>query len=235
MKRFIKTFCIILALVCLSACFVSCVSEERKAEIAETIKNAEAADVSEISKYIDALDADCFKKSNAKTNYVMLEISSYGKIVVALRPDVAPISVKNFQSLVADGFYDGLIFHRVIEDFMIQGGGYTRNLKKVTSESITGEFASNGIENDLLHLRGVISMARTNVPDSASSQFFIIHKDSSHLDGDYAAFGYVIAGLDVVDKIASVQTGVNYQMSATNWPTQNVVIKSAYFVSPIVD
>ena len=228
MKRFIKIISIVLALVCVSACFVSCTSKEKKAEIADTVAKAEAAGVSEISKYINALDADSFKKSKSETNYVMIEVSGYGKIVVALRPDVAPISAQNFKKLVSEKFYNGLVFHRVIKDFMIQGGGYTSSFQTKDADSIKGEFNSNGVKNDLLHLRGVLSMARTNVKDSASSQFFIMHKDSPHLDGDYAAFGYVIAGLEVVDKIASVKTGYG------DWPVQNVVIKSAYFVTPIV-
>ena len=228
MKKYIRILCAVLALVCVLACFVSCTSKEEKAEIAKIIEEAEAASVSEIAKYVNALDADCFKKSKEETNYVMLEISGYGKIVVALRPDTAPISAQNFKDLVSDKFYDGLIFHRVIKDFMIQGGGYTTNFKDTNAKSIKGEFKSNGVENNLLHLRGVLSMARTSVKDSASSQFFIMHKDSPHLDGDYAAFGYVISGLEVVDKIANVKTGYG------DWPVQNVVIKSAYFVSPIV-
>lgn len=228
MKRFIKILCAMLALICVTMCFVSCKSNEEKSENAEIITKAEAAGASEIKEYINALNADDFKKSKKETNYVMFDISGYGKIVVALRPDIAPISAANFKKLVSEKFYDGLVFHRVIKDFMIQGGGFTTSFKQKPAESIKGEFRSNGVENNLLHLRGVLSMARTSVTDSASSQFFIMHKDSPHLDGDYAAFGYTIAGLEVVDKIASVKTGYG------DCPVQNVVIKSAYFVSPIV-
>ena len=121
-----------------------------------------------------------------------------------LYPDVAPITVKNFISLIEKNFYDGLIFHRVIPGFMIQGGGLDAQMKEKACPSIKGEFRSNGVQNDLLHTRGVLSMARTMVKDSASSQFFIMHDVAPHLDGEYAAFGKIIDGLDVVDEIASV-------------------------------
>ncbi|MCD7894056.1 MAG: peptidylprolyl isomerase [Erysipelotrichaceae bacterium] len=124
-----------------------------------------------------------------------------------LYPNIAPITVNNFVNLINEHFYDGLIFHRVIPGFMIQGGGYDRNHYEKKCPSIKGEFASNGITNDLKHTRGVISMARTMVKDSASSQFFIMHKDAPHLDGEYAAFGKITEGLEVVDEIANAPTG----------------------------
>ncbi|MCD7949616.1 MAG: peptidylprolyl isomerase [Erysipelotrichaceae bacterium] len=124
-----------------------------------------------------------------------------------LYPDIAPITVNNFIKLINEQFYDGLIFHRVIPGFMIQGGGYDRNHHEKSCSAIKGEFASNGVINDLKHTRGVISMARTMVKDSASSQFFIMHEDAPHLDGEYAAFGKIIEGLDVVDEIANTPTG----------------------------
>ncbi|MCD7840035.1 MAG: peptidylprolyl isomerase [Erysipelotrichaceae bacterium] len=124
-----------------------------------------------------------------------------------LYPDIAPITVNNFVNLINDHFYDGLIFHRVIAGFMIQGGGYDRNHHEKICPSIKGEFASNGVVNDLKHTRGVISMARTMVKDSASSQFFIMHADAPHLDGEYAAFGKIIEGLEVIDEIANTPTG----------------------------
>ncbi len=229
MKKFMKILCAIMAIICVSASLASCVSASKKAEIAETIKNAEEADITDVYKYINALDTDSFKKSNEETNYVMIEVNGYGKIVLALRPDTAPISVENFKKLVSEKFYDGLIFHRVIKDFMIQGGGYKSNFNPKNSSEIKGEFDANGVKNNLLHARGVLSMARTNEYDTASSQFFIVHKDSPHLDGQYAAFGYVIAGLGTVDKIAAVQT------NSSDYPINKVVIKSVYFVSPIVD
>ncbi len=122
-----------------------------------------------------------------------------------LYPEIAPITVKNFVGLVEQKFYDGLIFHRVIPGFMIQGGGMNAIREMKHCPSIIGEFASNGIANDLLHTPGVMSMARTMVKNSASSQFFIMHETSPHLDGQYAAFGKITEGLDVVDEIAHVQ------------------------------
>lgn len=130
-----------------------------------------------------------------------------GKTMEAeLYPDVAPITVENFVSLIEDKFFDGLIFHRVISGFMIQGGDPTGTGMGGSKKTIKGEFLANGVVNDLKHTRGVLSMARTMDPDSASSQFFIMHQDSPHLDGQYAAFGKVIKGIEVVDEIASVET-----------------------------
>ena len=124
-----------------------------------------------------------------------------------LYPEVAPNTVNNFISLVQKGFYDGLIFHRVISGFMIQGGDPQGTGMGGPGYSIKGEFAMNGVRNDLKHTRGVLSMARSMMPNSAGSQFFIMHANAPHLDGQYAAFGKVVEGLDVVDKIASVRTG----------------------------
>ncbi len=124
-----------------------------------------------------------------------------------LYPDIAPQSVNNFISLIKKGFYDGLIFHRVIPGFMIQGGDPEGTGMGGPGYSIKGEFASNGFKNDLKHTKGVLSMARSMMPDSAGSQFFIMHETSPHLDGDYAAFGKITEGQDVVDGIALTQTG----------------------------
>ena len=137
-----------------------------------------------------------------------------------LYPDVAPITVKNFISLIEKNFYDGLIFHRVIPGFMIQGGGLDAQMKEKACPSIKGEFRSNGVQNDLLHTRGVLSMARTMVKDSASSQFFIMHEDAPHLDGEYAAFGKITKGKHVIDEIANVAT------DARDCPLEPVVIKT---------
>lgn len=133
-----------------------------------------------------------------------------GKVIKAeLFPDIAPISVANFISLANAGFYNGLIFHRVIKDFMIQGGCPKGNGTGGPGYCIKGEFAANGVKNPLKHERGVLSMARTSIPDSAGSQFFIVHADSPHLDGQYAAFGKVTEGIDVVDEIANVRVDYN--------------------------
>lgn len=137
---------------------------------------------------------------------VQIEMADGGIIKLQLYPDVAPITVANFEKLVKEGFYDGLIFHRVINGFMIQGGDPTGTGMGGSPDNIKGEFASNGVVNNLSHTRGTISMARTMVKDSASSQFFIVHEDATYLDGEYAAFGVVTEGMDVVDRIAGVDT-----------------------------
>ena len=137
---------------------------------------------------------------------IEIEMKDGGIIKAALYPEIAPITVENFTKLISENFFDGLIFHRVIEGFMIQGGGYDENGNHKEAASIKGEFTQNGVQNDLKHTRGVLSMARTMVPNSASSQFFIMHKDAPHLDGQYAAFGKVTDGMDIVDKIASCKT-----------------------------
>ncbi len=137
---------------------------------------------------------------------VVIEMENGKKIKIELYPEIAPITVENFEKLVNDGFYNGLCFHRVISGFMIQGGCPDGTGMGGPGWSIKGEFASNGIKNDLKHERGVISMARSMMPNSAGSQFFIMHKDSPHLDGNYAAFGRVIEGIEVVDEIAAVDT-----------------------------
>lgn len=137
---------------------------------------------------------------------VDIKMKDGGIIKVELYPEIAPISVENFLKLVNSGFYNGLIFHRVIKGFMIQGGCPDGTGMGGPGWQIKGEFASNGVKNDLKHERGVLSMARSMMKDSAGSQFFIMHKDAPHLDGEYAAFGKVIEGMDVVDAIASTRT-----------------------------
>ncbi len=137
---------------------------------------------------------------------VVIEMENGKKIKIELYPESAPITVANFEKLVSKGFYDGLGFHRVIKGFMIQGGDPLGNGTGGADEDIVGEFAANGIKNDIKHTRGVISMARSMMPNSASSQFFIMHKDAPHLDGQYAAFGKVVEGIEVVDEIADVAT-----------------------------
>lgn len=155
---------------------------------------------------------------------VKITIEDMGDIIVELYPDKAPISAANFLSLVKSNFYNGLIFHRVIPGFMIQGGGMDAEFNQKHTDSISGEFASNGCKtNDIKHTRGVLSMARTMDPNSASSQFFIMHQDSPHLDGQYAAFGKVIEGMDIVDMIANTHT-VSYGFY-NDVPSTPIVIK----------
>ena len=139
---------------------------------------------------------------------IKITVRDFGTMTAELYPDKAPNTVKNFLSLIEKDFFSGMIFHRVIRGFMIQGGGFDEGFKQKKADAIKGEFIANGfIQNDLRHTRGVLSMARTSDPDSASSQFFIMHKDSPHLDAQYAGFGKVIEGLEVIDLIANVKTG----------------------------
>ena len=175
-------------------------------------------------KYITSgkLDGIEFKEVSETTNYIKIEMASDDLILLELYPNIAPNTVANFQKLVSEKFYDGVVFHRVIKDFVIQAG--INNNKE--AESIEGEFASNGHANTLLHKRGVISMARASgKPNSASSQFFIMHQDNASLDGNYAAFGKVIAGLKTVDKIAVVNTDSNDK------PVIDQKIKTIRFIS----
>ena len=137
---------------------------------------------------------------------VRITMEDGGVIDIELNEEVAPITCENFKKLVGQGFYNGLTFHRVIPGFMIQGGCPLGNGTGGPGWSIKGEFASNGVNNPLKHTRGVISMARAMDPNSAGSQFFIMHEDAPHLDGDYAAFGHVVNGMDVVDEIAATPT-----------------------------
>lgn len=140
-------------------------------------------------------------------HHININIQDMGTISVELDADSAPITVTNFIKLAEDGFYDGLTFHRIIDGFMIQGGDPLGNGTGGSDETIKGEFSANGVDNPLSHVRGAISMARSQNMDSASSQFFIVHEDSTFLDGQYAAFGYVTEGMDIVDEICENTTG----------------------------
>ena len=151
---------------------------------------------------------DVIDRSGAKK--VEFTMADGQKFVMEVYPKVAPITVDNFLSLVEEGFYDGLTFHRIIDGFMAQGGAFDPvNQSNDPAAKIKGEFSSNGVENNLSHRRGVVSMARTNIPDSASSQFFICYGDASYLDGEYAAFGYVTEGMETVDSFLSAGTDAN--------------------------
>ena len=156
--------------------------------------------------------------------YADIEIVDYGKITVKLDQEAAPVTVENFVKLASQGFYHGLTFHRIIEGFMMQGGAAENPPK-----SIVGEFTSNGYKNPLKHTRGAISMARTSEPDSASSQFFIVHQDAPHLDGDYACFGYVIEGIEVVDAVCETARPIdgNGSIATENQPViSSITIRS---------
>lgn len=165
------------------------------------------------------------KEVEGATNLVKITMESGDEMVIELYPEIAPITVNNFQWLVKEGFYEGITFHRVIEDFVIQAGDPTATGMGGSDENIKGEFSANGVKNNLSHTRGVISMARNGYDmNSASSQFFICHQDQPGLDGSYAAFGKVIEGLDTLDKIAKVETDSNDK------PLKDQVIKSITFV-----
>ena len=198
MKRLIS---IILMAALLSLCLTGC---------GDTRENADKSTAKTTKKesFAEKKDADT---SNSQyltgKHHAEIVIAEYGKLELELDADIAPITVTNFVNLVKKGFYNGLTFHRVMSGFMIQGGDPNGDGTGGSEETIKGEFKSNGVENTMSHKRGVISMARTqNDPDSASSQFFIVQADSDFLDGDYAAFGKVTAGMDIVEKICqSVQ------------------------------
>lgn len=166
-----------------------------------------------------------YKITDERSELVNILMEDGSHIVVELDPQTAPITVDNFQNLVAAGFYDGLIFHRVIYGFMIQGGDPEGSGRGGSDDTIKGEFESNGVDNNISHERGVISMARSGQPNSASSQFFIVHISSPHLDGDYAAFGHVVYGVETVDQITAVSVDANAK------PVEDQVMEAVFFVT----
>ena len=174
-----------------------------KTDTTETTETTEATSAADETSDGAADTADTSENEELLTglHHVTIDMQDYGTISLELDADTAPISVTNFINLANEGFYDGLTFHRIISGFMIQGGDPNGNGTGGSEKTIKGEFSANGVENDISHVRGVISMARANDPDSGSSQFFIVHEDSTFLDGQYAAFGHVTDGMDVVDAI----------------------------------
>lgn len=152
-------------------------------------------------------------------HHAEIDIENYGTITLELDADTAPISVENFCKLASDGFYDGLTFHRIISGFMIQGGDPAGNGSGGLDETIQGEFSANGIENNISHVRGTVSMARSDDPNSASCQFFIVHEDSTFLDGNYAGFGHVTDGMEIVDAICA-DTPVEDSDGTVSWWNQ---------------
>ena len=171
-----------------------------KTDTTETTEATSAADETSDGA-ADTADTSENEELLTGLHHVTIDVQDYGTISLELDADTAPISVTNFINLANEGFYDGLTFHRIISGFMIQGGDPNGNGTGGSEKTIKGEFSANGVENDISHVRGVISMARANDPDSGSSQFFIVHEDSTFLDGQYAAFGHVTEGMDVVDAI----------------------------------
>ena len=174
-----------------------------KTDTTDTTETTEATSADDETSDGAADTADTSENEELLTglHHVTIDVQDYGTISLELDADTAPISVTNFINLANEGFYDGLTFHRIISGFMIQGGDPNGNGTGGSEKTIKGEFSANGVENDISHVRGVISMARANDPDSGSSQFFIVHEDSTFLDGQYAAFGHVTDGMDVVDAI----------------------------------
>lgn len=174
-----------------------------KTDTTDTTETTEATSAADETSDGAADTADTSENEELLTglHHVTIDVQDYGTISLELDADTAPISVTNFINLANEGFYDGLTFHRIISGFMIQGGDPNGNGTGGSEKTIKGEFSANGVENDISHVRGVISMARANDPDSGSSQFFIVHEDSTSLDGQYAAFGHVTDGMDVVDAI----------------------------------
>ena len=160
--------------------------------------------------------------------------SGDNSFVITLYPDVAPITCENFEKLVKDGFYDGLKFHRVVEDFMAQGGDPKGDGTGGSTDTIKGEFSQNGVENTLSHTRGVVSMARSNDPDSASSQFFICYGDESFLDGQYAAFGKVTEGMDVVDSFVKVERSMGSD-GAVSSPNTDIIMENVKMIDDDTD
>ena len=227
-NRMKKILCLALALLTVLALLTSC--KIQKQEVVEEETTAVETHIAPTEEQIDLSEIASLEgvtESQEQTNYVLISVDGYGQMLVRLYPDVAPKTVANFKDLVSKKFYDGLIFHRVIKNFMMQGGDPLGTGTGGSGTDIFGEFTDNGFENNLHHRRGVVAMARSNDPNSASSQFYICHKDSgvAGINGQYATFGYVVYGIDVVDKIAKVNTNSNDK------PLKNVVITSIRFAN----
>ena len=206
-----KTVKLLLAVFLAAALFAGCGTKE---DTTETKKEEQREPIQ---------DKDTEKEDTEGTK-VEITIKDYGTIKISLDAEAAPLTVENFLKLTKEGFYDGLTFHRIMNGFMMQGGDPEGNGTGGSDETIKGEFAENGVDNPLSHTRGAISMARSQDYDSASSQFFIVHEDSTYLDGQYAAFGYVTEGMDVVDKICETVPAID--QNGTVLPENQPVIES---------
>ena len=218
MTKIKKISAIMVAAVILCTCFLmsGCGGDTESSSSEKTTSAASNEETTSASS-----DTTDYKSSYT----AIIDVKDYGKLEVELYEELAPITVKNFVDLAKDGFYDGLTFHRIITGFMIQGGDPKGDGTGGSKKTIKGEFAQNGVENNLSHTRGVISMARSNEPDSASSQFFIVQADSTYLDGQYAAFGKVTKGMDIVDKICkdTPVTDSNGTVEKKNQPVINSI------------
>jgi peptidyl-prolyl cis-trans isomerase B (cyclophilin B) len=226
---------ILLAAMLVMVCVAGCGNSNNSSDSVTTNNTEDSSQASETTESPETTEAsDSTEKDGELLSgkyYAVITVKKYGKIKVELDADVAPITVTNFVKLVNEGFYDGLTFHRIISGFMIQGGDPLGNGTGGSDETIKGEFSANGVENSISHVRGTISMARSSDYDSASSQFFIMHEDYTGLDGQYAAFGTVLDGMDVVDKICEETpvTDDNGTVESDNQP----VIKSIKMVEDI--
>lgn len=191
----------LLAAGCVALALVGCGQSQSQSQVQSSSSGtaSSGADSSETTSSSDAASSELL----SGVYEAEITVKDYGTIKVELDADTAPITVTNFVQLARDGFYDSLTFHRIIDGFMIQGGDPNGNGTGGSDAKIKGEFSSNGVENDISHVRGVISMARSSAKDSASSQFFVVQQDSTYLDGDYAAFGHVTEGMDIVDAICA--------------------------------
>ena len=225
-----KLLLAILTLSLLLGGLVACSTEGEPAN-----PNAGICDMNAVEAEIDSMQIGSFTETKDKTDYVRFTVQGYGSFVVRLRPDVAPATVENFQGLVAKKYYDGITFHRVVKDFMIQGGdpdGNGTGGDSANGKKVKGEIAVNGVRNDLSHITGVISMARrSDDMDSATSQFFICNSNASYsLDGLYAGFGYVVAGLETVLLISDAEVKLNAYGTEVSVPTEEIIIDSVVFV-----
>ena len=193
--------------------------------------NVGICDMNAVANEIDSMNIMDFTETTEKTEFVKFMVKDHGEFVVRLRADIAPITVDNFQKLVSEKFYDGLTFHRIMKGFMIQGGDPKGDGTGGSGTTIKGEFAQNGVRNQLSHITGVISMARRSMPlDSATSQFFVCNADASgSLDGGYAGFGYVVAGLETVLMISDVEVTSNGREMSK--PVEKVIMEKVCFVT----
>ena len=214
----------LLTLAFAATMLAGCGSKTDTTDTTETTEETSAADETSDGA-ADTADTSENEELLTGLHHVTIDVQDYGTISLELDADTAPISVTNFINLANEGFYDGLTFHRIISGFMIQGGDPNGNGTGGSEKTIKGEFSANGVENDISHVRGVISMARANDPDSGSSQFFIVHEDSTFLDGQYAAFGHVTDGMDVVDAICEAVPvqGKNGTVAAADQPVITAV------------
>lgn len=223
-----KLLCLITILTLLTATLTGCGTPDLSSDSAGTTSATSGTNASEASG-TDTSEAETQIPEISGKYYAEIEIKDYGTIKVTLDADTAPITVANFVKLANEGFYNGLTFHRIISGFMIQGGAPSVNSTGSSIEPIKGEFSANGVENSIAHVRGVISMARSSNYNSATSQFFIMHEDSPHLDGQYAAFGFVTEGIEIVDAICN-DTKVE-DFNGTVLPENQPVIVSVKIVA----